>query len=93
MICSNCGVDSCFVQMYGQRYMDRARRYKLRTGNDNKRTRFLYRLITRERLGVLGRGFRVRLPKCIELWVKRMFPNEDNSPFVGFRESNQQNQL
>ena len=54
---------------------------------------FLHRLITRERLGVLGRGFRVRLPKCIELWVKRMFPNEDNSPFVGFRESLQQNQL
>lgn len=30
----------------------------------------MHRLTTRERSGVLGRGFRVRLPKCVELWVK-----------------------
>ena len=54
---------------------------------------FLHRLITRERLGALGRGFHVRLSRCIELWTKRMFPNEDSSPFVVFRESNQENEL
>jgi len=28
---------------------------------------------------------RLPLPICIETYIKRIFPNEDNAPFVGFR--------
>ena len=70
-------------------FMKRAHLCKLRTGNENKSVRFhLCRLITRECFCVLGNGNRVRLPRCMERYIKGMHPNEDGSVFDGHKEMN-----
>ena len=69
--------------------MERDRRRKVRTGNENKSARLhLYRLITRERFGVLGNGNSVSLPRCMKRHIKGRCPNEDGSVFIGCQERN-----
>ena len=93
-ICSHCGSHPYYTSNFAEQYIERGRLYKLRTGGSNKKTRFyLYQLITKDRHGPLSRGMRIRLPQCIELHIKRSFPNEDKTPFVGFQESNAESSL
>ena len=87
--CTFCGNSPCFIVRFGDRHLEKARQHKLRAGNSNKKTRFyLHRRITKDRLGILGRGCRVRLPRCVEMHIKSVFPNEDGAPHVGFQDSN-----
>ena len=88
-ICSFCEVSHCFVQRHRDRHMAIACRCKLRAGNENRRVRYyMCRRIARDRFGVLGNGNRVRVPRCMELHIKRMCPNEDGSSFVGYQDRN-----
>ena len=88
-VCSFCVFSPCFVESHGERHMERARRCKLRRGNENKNVRFfLYRIIARESFGVLGNDNRVRLPRCMERCVKGVCPNEEGSIFIGCQERN-----
>ena len=79
-VCSFCEVSHCFVERHAERHMEKSRRHKLRTGNENKCVRcYLDMFIIRDRFGALGKGNRVRLPHIIERYIKRMCPNEDSS--------------
>ena len=89
--CSLCSLDPCFNVRFRAQYIERARQYKIRIGSTNKKIQFyLYRVITKDRFGTLGRGVRVRLPRCMENSIKMSFPNKDETPFVGFQDSNQE---
>lgn len=87
VMCHHWGKLPCVVHRDGEFYYDKAEAYKLRTGSTNRQVRFyLYRLFVRRTYGVLGRGHRVRLPRCYEQYVKIMYPNTDGSDFVGYRD-------
>ena len=47
---------------------------------------YCYRVFTRLFHGVLGRGNRVPIPKCVTNGIRIKYPNEDDSEnFVGYR--------
>ena len=88
-VCSFCWFSPCFIERYGERFMERYHRHKLRRDNENKNVRFhLHRIITRDRFGVLSNGNRVILPLFMEQHVKVRCPNEDGSIFIGHHERN-----
>ena len=38
--CPFCGDSPCFIVRFGDRYLEKARQYKLRMGDSNKKTRY-----------------------------------------------------
>ena len=87
-ICPDFGGTPCVARLLGEAHVDLTMRCQLRAGNIIRAVRFyLRRICARERYGKLGQGSRLRLPKCVEGFIKRSFLNTDGYPFVGCDES------
>ena len=84
--CTKCGNSPCLVWLIGADLLQDGERHKRSNDAGNRQVRFrLCRSFTRQMHGVLGKGNRVPMPKCIENMIKSKFPNEDGSDFAGHR--------
>jgi hypothetical protein len=55
--------------------------------DNNARARYaMYRYYIAIVEGYLGKGKRVRLPRCVEVWIKKTFPDPDGK-FTGYKET------
>ena len=83
-MCSSCGETPCVASNYAKLAQD----CKTSNAKDNKSTRyFACKKHIRDTHAILGKGQRVKLLYCVESSLKASFPNEDETPFVGFRGS------
>ena len=83
--CKHCKKDPCClidhlacILSFGEEYKDQ--------GRSNNEIRYaLYRDVTYEMNGTLGRGVRKKLPQCIELFIKNKWPKPmEQVSHVGF---------
>ena len=83
-MCTSYGETPCFAG----HYISIAQEHKMRNATDNKSIRyFAYKKYIHDTYGILGKGQRIKLPYCVETSLKLSFPNEDETPFVGFQDS------
>ena len=69
-------------------YMGYREFYKIQIGNANKNVYYiLYKKYIGDIFGPLLKGECIFLPICTEKKIKLKFPNEDKSPFTGFKDA------
>ena len=81
----HCKKDPCslidnlpFILFFGEEYKDQGR-------SNNEISYALYRDVTYEMNGTLGRGVRKKLPQCIKLFIKNKWPKPvEQASHVGF---------
>ena len=87
-VCPSCEQNPCFMFDYAVRMGEIAGAMK-RNNKSNREIRYkLYRYLSSQIHGHLGHGNRRALPDCLLSIVRDAFPNEDNEPYVGFIDAN-----
>ena len=82
--CFECNESPCRTLEICDSYMEVGRCLGINERNNSRIRYALRRRYVREFHGPLGRGVRIKLPKCFEQFVRHRWPSRT---YVGFRES------
>jgi hypothetical protein len=86
-LCNDCRSVPCCMNGQRKKIMDHYDMLHVQNMPPKLVRNNFYREMSRELNGVLGRGVRKQLPRCVTYWVRRFYPNNNDEAWVGFQET------
>ena len=87
-ICQYCGDKPCFWILYESEIFEKTN-MKVTRGvkKNNEFQKEAYKMYIYLKYGRLGKGTRVKIPQCAVEGIRRLWPEEDEDAYMGFKEN------